>query len=1320
MSLWTEIRDFVTLRWLVPEQPQAATGTLLTKAASDEHIKVVYGRRTISGTIVFKNITNPNDNDDVKNDLLHLVIVWSEPVTCIEQIWLGDHPSQDARYNKVVSMAHFINGMSNYQDPHLLAAGWDPVAKKHQLTGLACSYVRLEWLIGEDNPWSGVPNIKATVLGGQVKKLIGVGKHASSNPAECLLDYLQNTRYGKGLADQYIDIDSFKRGARICNTPVPIHQDTTETKPLFTANIALDTSNRVLDNVNSLLKAMRATLPVINGKLTLLIEQDDPAVNKPITADMIRKTLKHSEGGKSSRFNRVIVEFDDAQKKFSAQQAVYPPPESELAKTWLAQDNGEVLEQSVKVNAITDYYEARQMARIIAMLSRESLNVEIEVCPLALQYTHGDVIPLFYEKLGFAGKPFRLVQSTMLADGWFKLTLREHQPHIYNWHNSNVRPPIPDSTLPSPTNVAPPTDLTFISVKDGGVLISWQSPYASFDFELYKNTRRIKLGTLAQPEYLINTLSKGDYSLDIRARSALGFSSPWVNIDFSVTLPEKPIISVHSRTVSAVTLSAHVQSAGLNTQFEWQFAGNGAQKNATGAQLTMAGLLPDTEYSGQCRTHNIAGKSPWQAFRVKTMALSASERVTGLVFELSQSPSWLSLGDTWQPATLEQNCAVVLNDAKSQTQLARHSFSVNLNGESGVLTAQLNDDATNDSGEPLLITFDGQGTPNLTATATHGLLVQRQLFSVTGVNLQDIKDIKADISEIDAIAESVLEQALDSEQVFDADLKSTLHLEQKTDTTNAVVSEAAAAQANENEAIATRINTVKSAVENSNAQIVEVSQTLANTEQALSTKITQLKSTVGENHSEIKTYFVTKVDSDSAISQAKNALTSEFNDNLASLDQTFYTKANTDEAIAAESTRLEASINGRLGAVSESINLVKSDVEGNNSALNTLTLRANSIDGSVWAVNNRVDAAQTDANNNSRAISALNLRAENIEKGVNANTSQISDVKTTAEGAAMATQNLTTRVRNSEGQISSANLTLQSHASSLGQLNARAALQVNADGRITGLDITPGKMKFDADSFEWHTLPWWSTSKIVIKAQNGGIVSYKDDWLKWSISSGGRFSGNSFEGYNIELGSETGYAAVAIRAYAGSTGAKVYGKFKAFEGRSRDWAFYAAEGEIGPHTSAHETLLPKELNPDVGDILCDDELMHIANISNAICTARLSSTSMDVTARGVYTRRRTLTDEKPAGLEGFEEWEQLAYLYDIASINAGGEGAMNVCGEGGNLQTGDLICSSSMLGKGMRQPTQSEERYTIAQVRHNVTFDSPDQVKMVAVIYKRG
>ncbi len=123
-----------------------------------------------------------------------------------------------------------------------------------------------------------------------------------------------------------------------------------------------------------------------------------------------------------------------------------------------------------------------------------------------------------------------------------------------------------------------------------------------------------------------------------------------------------------------------------------------------------------------------------------------------------------------------------------------------------------------------------------------------------------------------------------------------------------------------------------------------------------------------------------------------------------------------------------------------------------------------------------------------------------------------------------------------------------------------------------------------------------------------------------------------------------------------------------------------------------------------------------------------SSSQNQRTARGIIVNRKMLEVKTlPAALGPLDEFEDLDEIasyqetYDQISFNGVGEGQVNVCGEGGDIQSGDLICTSNMVGKGMKQLDQdSFKPYTVAQSRETVTFSSPDEVKMIAVIYKCG
>lgn len=171
--------------------------------------------------------------------------------------------------------------------------------------------------------------------------------------------------------------------------------------------------------------------------------------------------------------------------------------------------------------------------------------------------------------------------------------------------------------------------------------------------------------------------------------------------------------------------------------------------------------------------------------------------------------------------------------------------------------------------------------------------------------------------------------------------------------------------------------------------------------------------------------------------------------------------------------------------------------------------------------------------------------------------------------------------------------------------------------------------------------------------------------------------------------------------------------------------FYAVSGGYGPFTGGHEGLIPKDHKYQIGDIICDKELVNISDISNSIFEMEISNKKCQRNVRGIYVGRRELKNQTiPASLKGFKgsiQFSKFKDTHDVARFNAVGEGVMNVCGRGGDIEAGDYICSSDILGKGMRQEDQDNEKpYTIAQARGSVTFSREDQVKKIAVIYLRG
>lgn len=194
-------------------------------------------------------------------------------------------------------------------------------------------------------------------------------------------------------------------------------------------------------------------------------------------------------------------------------------------------------------------------------------------------------------------------------------------------------------------------------------------------------------------------------------------------------------------------------------------------------------------------------------------------------------------------------------------------------------------------------------------------------------------------------------------------------------------------------------------------------------------------------------------------------------------------------------------------------------------------------------------------------------------------------------------------------------------------------------------------------------------------------------------------------------------------------------------GAANGYNFYAdgASGaDYGTFTGAHDVLVHKDLDDiEIADIVVDTACLIKTSLSNVLCTVAKSTMPNQKGTVGVLSlKRNLLANEYPPAAFNFNEriiddygtevpkhnlaWEELKDNYYYHTINALGEGQINVCGENGDLEIGDLIVTSSIPGKGMRQSDDIIRSYTVAKVREPVVFDYPTQVKMVACIYLCG
>lgn len=273
----------------------------------------------------------------------------------------------------------------------------------------------------------------------------------------------------------------------------------------------------------------------------------------------------------------------------------------------------------------------------------------------------------------------------------------------------------------------------------------------------------------------------------------------------------------------------------------------------------------------------------------------------------------------------------------------------------------------------------------------------------------------------------------------------------------------------------------------------------------------------------------------------------------------------------------------------------------------------------------------------------------------------------------------------------------------------------------------------------------------------GGSFIYHRSWTTvnngtlppYSIAYGGAGDngiyaahwGETAPGRNTEAflaNQTTGFAAV-FRKFTGGTSLVTEANLCTgnYSYYSTAGAVYANAGFL-PFTGSHDGLVYRTDSYEAGDIVIDADVLAKLDISNSVVRFEKSATANQKGVVGIFVQA---FDETPAdwneaiempdphnGAYGDPTGEPVfnSAAYDVpadmqvAHVNALGEGQINVCGEGGTIEKGDLIVTSSMPGKGMKQADDLVRNITVAKARETVTFSSPTEVKQIACIYMCG
>ena len=565
-------------------------GILLNKQSNDANIPVIYGERMIGGTRVFMETSGTD------NEFLYMAIILSEgEINDITEIridekvitWSGDLAdntqrtvaSNDANFYK--DSTSLITVEPHYgtdgQSASSLLSGLDNWGSNHKLSGLCYLALRFKW---HNDAFTGIPKVQSVVQG---KKVVAYNSSSvaqtaafSNNPAWCLLDYLTNERYGKGLAIANIDIPSFYTASGICDTDVTAYGSTTI--DVMDCNAVIDTSTPVIDNVREFLKGCRGYLPYVSGKYKLIVETTGSS-SITITEDDIIGGYNLTSPTKNSKYNRVIISFVNPDRSYQVDEVQFPEIDdsgysaADKHAAMKTVDGGFLLEGRFDMKTITSPYQALELAEVILRRSREALGLTINVSFSAYDIAIGDILGVTHSSLGFSNKQFRVLGINFNPDFTLGLDLMEHQDSHYTWATKTQVSSTPSTNLPNPFIIQPPASVTLddelIEYNDGTVIVALNVTIgASTDSFVDYYQVEYKLSTdsdfiiYAQGSGLnhrvLNVIDQKIYNVRVKAVNTLGVSSTYVTATRTIIGAIEPPSDIEDFSCNIINGEAHL------------------------------------------------------------------------------------------------------------------------------------------------------------------------------------------------------------------------------------------------------------------------------------------------------------------------------------------------------------------------------------------------------------------------------------------------------------------------------------------------------------------------------------------------------------------------------------------------------------------------------------------------------------------------------------------------------------------------------------------------------------------------------------------
>lgn len=255
--------------------------------------------------------------------------------------------------------------------------------------------------------------------------------------------------------------------------------------------------------------------------------------------------------------------------------------------TYEAEDGNQRIFADFKFPFTTDGFAVQRLLKIALERNRQGVSIPFPAKPHKYKTQVWDVENVTLDHLGFSSKQFRVMKVTEQEDGGYDIELREEPDAVWDWNlgDETSIDLAPNSTLPDPFTVAPPTTMalttdsfvTETGVQIDRIVVTWSAPLDQFVTS--GGTIEIQFKRTADPTFEPSFFVKGDqtkafvapvedgvkYDVRIRSVNDIGVKDDvWVSIfSYEVGAPGAGATVLKDYGLVADIATVHINRGGV-------------------------------------------------------------------------------------------------------------------------------------------------------------------------------------------------------------------------------------------------------------------------------------------------------------------------------------------------------------------------------------------------------------------------------------------------------------------------------------------------------------------------------------------------------------------------------------------------------------------------------------------------------------------------------------------------------------------------------------------------------------------------------------